>query len=45
MHSFKTTNNEIQWKVVVHGKALGWLKVFWEFPFIVRPAAHARESQ
>jgi hypothetical protein len=43
MHSFKASNNEVQWKVLVLGKAAGWLKIAWEFPFVVRPPTAPRK--
>ncbi len=40
-HSLKDGDKEIQWKMVIRGRAYGWLPVFWEYPFIVQPAAAA----
>ncbi len=37
-HSLEDGENEIQWKVVIRGKAYGWFPVFWEYPFVVQPA-------
>jgi Protein of unknown function (DUF3592) len=42
MHSFRAPHNEIQWNVIVEGRAAKWLKIAWEYPFIVRPASKTR---
>lgn len=38
MHSFKADHNEINWKVVVRGDAVGWPDYERAFPIIVHPA-------
>ena len=37
MHSFKSENNRVQWKIVVHSQAIGWPKLERSFPVSVHP--------
>jgi hypothetical protein len=39
MHSFSSQHNEIAWKIVVEGEAVGWPAYRRAFPVIVRPAS------
>ena len=39
MHSFKSENNRVQWKIVVHSQAIGWPKLERSFPISVHPPA------
>lgn len=39
MHSFKSTHNEIRWKLVVQGDVSGWPNFEREYPVIVVPGA------
>ncbi len=39
MHSFKADHNEVQWKLVVRGKAEGWPNFERRFPVVVYPPA------
>lgn len=37
MHSFRANHNQVQWKLIVHGKILGWQGFQRSFPVVVRP--------
>jgi hypothetical protein len=39
MHSFRSTHNEIRWKLIVYGDVRGWPNYEREFPLLVYPAA------
>lgn len=39
MHSFKSTHNEVRWKLIVKGDVRGWPNYEREFPLLVYPAA------
>ena len=39
MHSFKSTHNEVRWKLLVKGDVRGWPNYEREFPLLVYPAA------
>jgi hypothetical protein len=39
MHSFKSTHNEVRWKLIVKGDVRGWPDYQREFPLLVYPAA------
>ena len=45
MHSFKSEHNEINWSLVVHGKAAGWPEFRRSFPLIVYPSAAHRNGR
>ena len=38
MHSFKSTHNEVRWKLIVKGDVRGWPNYEREFPLLVYPA-------
>jgi hypothetical protein len=38
MHSFRATNNQVLWRLVVVGDIAGWPNFRREFPVVVRPA-------
>jgi hypothetical protein len=38
MHSFKSTHNEVRWKLIVKGDVRGWPNYQREFPLLVYPA-------
>ena len=40
MHSFKSQNNRVQWKIVVTGQAKSWPRLKRNFPVSVHPVAH-----
>lgn len=42
MHSFKSTHNEIRWKLIVQGDVRGWPNYQREFPLLVYPAEAER---
>jgi hypothetical protein len=44
MHSFKSTHNEVRWKLLVKGDVAGWPNFEREYPVIVYPAHH-REAE
>lgn len=39
MHSFKSSHNEVRWKLLVKGDVRGWPNYEREFPLLVYPAA------
>ncbi len=39
MHSFRSSHNEVIWKVVVSGRARGWPRFERTFPLVICPAA------
>jgi hypothetical protein len=45
MHSFKSTHNEIRWKLIVKGDVAGWPNFEREFRILVFPAAHRGSSE
>ena len=45
MHSFKSEHNEINWSLVVHGKAAGWPEFRRSFPLIVYPSAAPKREE
>jgi hypothetical protein len=40
MHSFKSTHNEVRWKLLVKGDVAGWPNFEREYPVIVFPSNH-----
>lgn len=44
MHSFKSTHNEIKWKLLVKGDLAGWPNFEREYPIILYPAHHAEDE-
>ena len=40
MHSFRSTHNEVKWKLLVKGDVVGWPNFEREYPLIVFPADH-----
>jgi hypothetical protein len=42
MHSFKSTHNEVRWKLIVQGDVRGWPNYQREFPLLVYPAEAER---
>ena len=44
MHSFKSANNRVQWKIVVHALAKGWPEFAREFAISVHPTS-ANETE
>jgi hypothetical protein len=45
MHSFKSTHNEISWKIIVKGDVAGWPNFARSFPVIVYPAARGSNGK
>jgi hypothetical protein len=45
MHSFKSQHNEINWSLVVKGKASGWPEYRRAFPLIVYPGGAVRNGK
>jgi hypothetical protein len=45
MHSFKASHNQVDWMVLVQGKAGGWFSIDWVYPFVVRPASFNSKSK
>jgi len=44
MHSFKSDHSEVNWKVVVKGKASGWPEFERSFPVIVHPLSNGKHE-
>lgn len=42
MHSFKSANNRVQWKIVVHARAKGWPEFERDFVISVHPSIAAQ---
>jgi hypothetical protein len=40
MHSFKSTNNRVQWKIIVTAKAKSWPRLHRTFRILVHPNSH-----
>lgn len=45
MHSFKAAHNELNWKLVVKGRVVGWPEFCREFPVVVYPAAESPAAE
>lgn len=43
MHSFKSANNRVQWKIVVHARAKGWPEFERNFVISVHPSVAAKK--
>jgi hypothetical protein len=43
MHTFASTNNKIEWKLIVEAKVANWPDFSWEYPLVVRPPTYAKE--
>jgi hypothetical protein len=43
MHSFKSSHNEVRWKLIVKGDVRGWPNYQREFPLLVYPGEGRRE--
>jgi hypothetical protein len=44
MHSFKSTHNEVRWKLIVKGDVRGWPNYERDFPLLVYPADGGRRG-
>ncbi len=44
MHTFASSNNKVEWKVIVEGKVANWPDFSWEYPVVVRPPTYAKDE-
>lgn len=44
MHTFASSNNKVEWKLIIEGKVANWPDFSWEYPLVVRPPTYAKEA-